>query len=115
MANGSFVTFGSPWRDGRDYNQLQHQERQARLARQQRAEEWVAARCAGLTFYSVESLETAMVQLHETLIGGAAKPESVLVIRQACRALFAGLVPADAFRGRITVVRGESITFASAA
>jgi hypothetical protein len=114
MANGHFGLNGAYGIDPVSELQRWHREREAQMARQERAERWIADKFAGKTYYSRERFENDACALVTTLYGRALSADEHALIIRSCRSLFHGLVDPAVFAGKITVVRGESITFTAA-
>lgn len=113
MSHGNFTTFGSI--DHFDHASRTQREREKELGRQERAERWLTTRLRGQTYNSLEELTDAALFITRTFY---ARPldevEKTLIVR-ACNSLFSGFVDPGYFAGKISIVRGESITFVQAA
>lgn len=113
MSRGTFNGAQSPdvFDHGLARLRAENDARRREIERQERAEQWIAGKMAGLTFHSFESLVETIVRVVET-VSGPMSDDQRRVATNAARALYAGLVLRD--RTSISIdARGrvERITF----
>lgn len=113
MSDGRFVSFGSTY--SQDHAAQAHREREQAMATQERAERWIARRLAGQSFTTLETLTDAALAVTVAHYARELTEQETTLIVRSCVALFAGLVDARYFAGKLLVARGERVTFLAAA
>lgn len=99
--------------DSYQRNQKALAVRASALARQERAESWIATTLAGQTFHSYEALYYSALKTYETLRARPCTDEERTILSNASRAVFAGLSvtrPLVRYVGSVI----ESVTFRAA-
>ena len=104
--NGHFGLAGPHTVDPGAWLQQQHREREAKNARQERAEAWLGKHLVGQTFWSWESIRYAAIKTTETAYGRPITEDENTVITNAARAIWGGL----ALRARTVSKIGENGT-----
>jgi hypothetical protein len=101
---------------GRAAAERAHQDYRAQMDRQERAEAWMVARLAGLTFYSYDALVDAATRHFELVRGTALTEDEARLIANAARAVWGGLSQRALCRLEINETgRVASVTIRSAA
>jgi hypothetical protein len=117
MSDGTFTYGTSTWSydHGAARLQQEHRAREARLARESRAERWLVGLMGGRTFHSVDAV-IATASQHVVALRGDITMEETDLLTRAARIVWAGLnTPAGIQRTYTPTGLVESITFPRAA
>lgn len=95
--------------------QGEHAKREAELQLQERATWWITRRLAGQEFDSIAALQVAA---EAAVVAHYSEPLSEMqatLIRRSVTSIWAGLLDARRYSGRILITRGERVRFLGAA